>query len=356
MKKRIGDICTYFGGFTPSASELYPDGKYPYFKVAEMNRETNLKIMSDTDSYVRESRRFFPKGSIVFPKNGAAIATNKKRILGQDSIVDLNTGGVIPQSGVVSSEYLYYVFQHLDFSKYTRRGAVPTLDTNALKLIEINVPSLDEQEQITAQLNLIYSIVENKRVQLSCLDTLAQTLFFELFGDPFVNEKGWDKLNFEKCIQKVKYTTKLQSKDYKNEGRFPIISQEEEYISGYWDNELDVFKVNKPVVIFGDHSRVLKYVPFDFVLGADGVRILSPNDFVEPWYLFYYIKACKIPSLGYSRHYKLLKELEVSVPPLELQRQFSKTISDIEVNKNQIKNSIREVETLFNSRMDFWFN
>ena len=80
---RISDICTPFSGFTPAASELFPSGKYPYFKVAEMNRETNQRVMTDTDAYVKESRKFFPKGAIVFPKNGAAIATNKKRILAQ---------------------------------------------------------------------------------------------------------------------------------------------------------------------------------------------------------------------------------------------------------------------------------
>ena len=128
MKVRIGDICTSFSGFTPAASELFPSGKYPYFKVAEMNREANQRVMTDTDAYVKESRKYFPKGSIVFPKNGAAIATNKKRILGQDSIVDLNTGGVEPNNDLVRTDYLFYLFQHIDFAQYMRRGAVPTLD------------------------------------------------------------------------------------------------------------------------------------------------------------------------------------------------------------------------------------
>ena len=113
MKVQIGDICTPFSGFTPAASELFPSGKYPYFKVAEMNREANKRVMTDTDAYVKESRKIFPKGAIVFPKNGAAIATNKKRILGQDSIVDLNTGGVKPNADLVGTDYLFYLFSKL---------------------------------------------------------------------------------------------------------------------------------------------------------------------------------------------------------------------------------------------------
>lgn len=122
MIVRIGDICTSFSGFTPAASDLFPSGKYPYFKVAEMNREANQRVLTDTDAYVKDSRKFFPKGAIVFPKNGAAIATNKKRILGQDSIVDLNTAGVKPNTDIIGTEYLFYLFQNIDFAQYMRSG------------------------------------------------------------------------------------------------------------------------------------------------------------------------------------------------------------------------------------------
>lgn len=118
---------------------------------------------------------------------------------------------------------------------------------------------------------------------------------------------------FEECIEKIKYTTKIASQDFKESGRFPIISQEEAFISGYWDNPEDVFHINKPVVIFGDHSRHLKYVDFDFVIGADGVKILSPVKSINAKYFYYFLKWLDIPSLGYSRHYKALKEKSVKV-------------------------------------------
>ena len=118
---------------------------------------------------------------------------------------------------------------------------------------------------------------------------------------------------FEECIEKIKYTTKIASQDFKESGRFPIISQEEAFISGYWDNPEDVFHINKPVVIFGDHSRHIKYVDFDFVIGADGVKILSPVKSINAKYFYYFLKWLDIPSLGYSRHYKALKEKSVKV-------------------------------------------
>lgn len=127
---------------------------------------------------------------------------------------------------------------------------------------------------------------------------------------------------FEKCIERVKYTTKVASQDFKESGLYPIISQEEAFISGYWDSSEDVFHISKPVVIFGDHSRHLKYIDFDFVIGADGVKILCPVDDINAKYFYYYLRWLDIPSLGYSRHFKSLKEKTVKVFPIDVQQRI----------------------------------
>ena len=126
--------------------------------------------------------------------------------------------------------------------------------------------------------------------------------------------KGWEIAEFEKCLEKVIYTNKIQRKDFKEEGIYPIVSQEKDFINGYWDNEDDIFRVDKPVVIFGDHTQVIKFVDFDFVLGADGVKILKPNDKIDPKYFYYFLQNIELGSLGYARHYRLLKEINVAFP------------------------------------------
>lgn len=127
-------------------------------------------------------------------------------------------------------------------------------------------------------------------------------------------KSGWSKKSFENSIEKVTYTQKVQQKDFLPQGEFPIISQEEDFINGYWNNEAALFKITKPVVAFGDHTKVLKYIDFDFVLGADGVKILQPQDFLLPKFFYYQLQALNLTSLGYARHYKLLKELEIFYP------------------------------------------
>ena len=125
---------------------------------------------------------------------------------------------------------------------------------------------------------------------------------------------GWQSKPFEGCIEKVTYTPKIPRQDFLEDGAFPIVSQEAEFINGYWNNEADLFKVSTPLVVFGDHTKVLKYVDFDFVLGADGVKILQPLDFLLPKFFYYQLQASPLNSLGYARHYKLLKELQIAYP------------------------------------------
>jgi len=93
-------------------------------------------------------------------------------------------------------------------------------------------------------------------------------------------KEEWITKPFLECIENVTYSTKINKKEFLPKGRFPIISQEENFINGYWENESDVYKVEKPVVIFGDHTKILKFIDFNFVLGADGVKILKPREFL----------------------------------------------------------------------------
>ena len=133
---------------------------------------------------------------------------------------------------------------------------------------------------------------------------------------------AWQSLPFEECIEPVVYTPKVQRKDFLVEGAHPIVSQEESFINGFWDEEDDLFRVERPVVVFGDHTRALKYIDFDFVLGADGVKVLRPKPFLYPRFFYYQLHTAKLESLGYARHYRLLKEHQVAYPPLAEQRRI----------------------------------
>ena len=148
---RVGDIAQFLSGATPSKALFAPEGT-PYFKVAEMNLPGNERFLTHTSFHVAQSAiiKTFPKGTIVFPKNGGAMLTNKKRMLSQESVCDLNTGGLSPYISEVS-DYLYEWFCSVDLCKYVKGGVIPTTDADKLRSTPIPLPPLAEQKRIVAK-------------------------------------------------------------------------------------------------------------------------------------------------------------------------------------------------------------
>jgi len=130
----------------------------------------------------------------------------------------------------------------------------------------------------------------------------------------------WVTLPFEECltIRDIKFK-KLKKKNIKPEGIYPVIDQGENFISGYINNETDLFFGTLPVIIFGDHTRRIKFIDFQFAVGADGTKILHPVDSLNPKFFYYYLRSLNIESQGYSRHYRFLKAIDVPVPSLNEQ-------------------------------------
>lgn len=175
-----------------------------------------------------------------------------------------------------------------------------------------------------------------------------------------MNKKGWEIKEFEECLEKVVYTNKIQRKDFCESGDYPIVSQEQEFTNGYWNNSNDLFRIKKPVVIFGDHTQVLKYVDFDFVLGADGVKILQTKSEIEPRYFYYYLQNVNLGSLGYARHYRLLKELKIEFPKSIPEQQNIVSILDeafaaIEQTKENVQRNLQNAKELFQSELNSIF-
>ena len=99
--------------------------------------------------------------------------------------------------------------------------------------------------------------------------------------------QGWEILPFSKCVNKISIKHKVKTKDYLKNGKYPIIDQAKDFISGYSNDENLLINIKKPVIVFGDHTRCFKFIDFNFIAGADGIKILSPIDeFNEK--LFYY--------------------------------------------------------------------
>jgi type I restriction enzyme, S subunit len=116
----------------------------------------------------------------------------------------------------------------------------------------------------------------------------------------------------------------IPAKDIAEAGRFPVVDQGQRFVAGYCDDESRVIDFDLPLIIFGDHTRCLKYVDFPFVLGADGTKVLLPNKkLYDPRFYYFALLALEIPSRGYNRHFIILNERSLPLPPLPEQKKIA---------------------------------
>lgn len=137
---------------------------------------------------------------------------------------------------------------------------------------------------------------------------------------------GWQIIPFDKSLSQTGTYTKIKSSECNDDGIYPVIDQGEKYISGYIDDPDMIYKGELPVIIFGDHTRNIKYIDFEFAAGADGTKILSTIKQIDSKFFYFYLKSLSIPSLGYSRHYSILKQINIPLPPLAEQKRIADKI------------------------------
>lgn len=151
-------------------------------------------------------------------------------------------------------------------------------------------------------------------------------------------------------IDKTKYGVKVQTSEYGEQGKHIIIDQGQTQIAGYTDREDGLFE-EIPVVIFGDHTRVIKYVDKPFFLGADGVKVLRSKDNNANYkYLYYALKNAKIPNTGYNRHFKWLKEVKIKYPDRERQDEIVEILDKVSYVIQKRQDELSQLDDLIKAR------
>ncbi len=143
----------------------------------------------------------------------------------------------------------------------------------------------------------------------------------------------WPSIEFPQTIRKtaVGGENQILSSEIQTVGRFPVVDQGQAFIAGYSDAEERVIREDLPLIIFGDHTRCLKYVNFPFILGADGTKVIKPKeDLFDEKFFYYALRSLDIPSRGYNRHFKALKERSVPRPEKDEQRKIAAVLGVVQ--------------------------
>ena len=191
---------------------------------------------------------------------------------------------------------------------------------------------------------------KTKAADLSVEEKLEQALVVPGY-EPYTIPDNWCWLkllaSFDNCTDSKK---KVKQKQYLESGTWAIIDQGKQEIGGYTNDEALLYTGNLPVIIFGDHTRCIKYIDFPFAQGADGVKVLRPKSFYFPKLFYYALQSVEIPNLGYRRHFPIFDRFAIPLPPLPEQQRIVERIESLFSKLEEAKEEAQGVIDSFETR------
>jgi type I restriction enzyme, S subunit len=300
------------------------DGKYPFFTCSPETLRIN--------SYAFDTTAILLAGNNatgVFP---VKYYSGKFNCYQRTYVIE----NIAPQAANLS--YLYFAIQlQLKFLQSMSIGAATKfLTMRILNNLKIPLPPLSIQQKIAGILAVYDDLIENNLKRIKLLEEMAQITYEEWFvrlrfpgyESTSINPEsglpeGWEIKKVGSLLGKAPKSAKIKSSEIKNSGSIPVVDQSKDFVAGYTDDPESLINANHPVIIFGDHTRVLKFINFPFARGADGTQVIISNDKRMPQHLFYHaLLNLDLSNYHYARHYKFLKELEVIVPDLNVASEY----------------------------------
>ena len=331
------DIVYYSMGKTPprKEKEYWENPKFAWISIADLVSngfiyETKEKVNQYSVDKIFKNK-ISVAGTLLM---SFKLTVGKVSILGIDAYHNEAIISIYPfvNDKNIMRDYLFFILPLI--SQYGNiKSAIKgnTLNSDSLDLLYIPLPPIEEQKRIVNKLNQLMPLIEEyeeKENKLNELDKkfperLKKSILKEAFDGKLIKSYNkWRELTFSKCVNIIGVKHKIKRKNYLKYGKYPIIDQSQNFISGHSSNKNILINIKKPVIIFGDHNRYFKFVDFDFIAGADGIKILEPKEFFNEKLFYYFCLSLNIPSKGYSRHYKFLTKIKMRIPPIEEQKRI----------------------------------
>ena len=378
--KKLGEICSSDLGKTLNKSKDVGN-MHPYLCAINILWDfIDLTTLKETCFKDDEIDRYTVKyGDLLVCEGGdtgrAAIWDREEPILYQNALHRLRFKEDIDARFIMYNLWHKKQIGEID-NKYSKGVTILHLVKSALLSIPILLPPLSTQLSIVSELDKINELIRLKKEQLKDFDNLAQSIFYEMFGDPVENERGWDVKKIKDiATEKLSYGSGASAVPFNTSVRYIRITDINEY------GELKDEKVSPNIF---DEKYLL--AEGDILFARSGATVgktylhkknenpciyagylirLRPNEMIVlPYYVYYYTKSNYYKSFICANqrvvaqpniNAKQYGNLDIPLPPLPLQQLFAQSIEQIEHQKAEVQKSIMDLETLLASRMQYWF-
>ena len=349
------DVLTIINGRNQNAVEC-EDGEYPIYGSGG--------VMGKANDYL------CPPNCTIIGRKGNI----NKPIYVETKFWNVDTAfGLSANEEILNPRYLYYFCVDYNFERHNKAVTIPSLTKADLLKIEMCLPPLDKQKSIVGELDKINELIRLKKEQLKDYDNLAQSIFYEMFGDPVVNEKGWE---VKKLGDVCKFTqgtqVPIEEQHLSKENGLVQFLRIIDFTQGK-DAPRFVKCSNDKYILHEREIAIVRYGTPGFVcygkIGAIANNLfkITPNqkDMFEFEFLVHWLNTEAFQSAVKSKQYgaalqaikfSTIQGINIIIPSLTVQRSFATRISQIDKQKKYIEESIKDLETLLASRMQYWFD
>lgn len=382
--KKLGEVLETTSGGTPSKShkEYYVGGTIPWLRSGEVSKGDiyDAELYITEEGLKKSSAKLFPIDTVLIAMYGATVG--QVGILKSTMCTNQAICGILPNKDF-HPNFLKYVLlaNKKNYLKQAIGGAQPNISQQVIKSTYIPIVKFSEQESVVSELDKINELIRLKKEQLKDFDNLAQSIFYEMFGDPVENEMGWEvkKLGdnveemflgpFGSALKVDSYVPKEDSYCMVYEQKHAIkksINLENHYINKEKFDSLKRFCVMPGDFIMSCRGTIgkLYQIPPGAPMGIIHPSLmkirLKQNGYDSTYFNFMLVKIVAIESTNgncvqMAITAKALSKKELPLPPLPLQHLFAQRIDQIEHQKAEVQKAITDLETLLASRMQYWF-
>jgi type I restriction enzyme S subunit len=354
---KLGEVCEIFSGTSaPQDEKYFEKGKYPFVRVSDLSKNKRTTNLNEVKGHINElcikelNMIKASKGTIIFPKSGAAITTNNRAILGIDAFIVSHLAAVKPKENIAETYFVYYWLCLTDMVQYMENIGYPSLKLSMISRILIPLPPLAEQKRIAAKLQEMMKDIETARTacekQLEAAKSLPSAYLREVFECD--EAQKWEKKKLGE-ICKIYQPKTITLNELKKNGRYKVYGANG--VIGYYDK----YNHENPEVLITCRGATCGTVnisePFSWITG--NAMVVSPlsND-LDKEYLFYFLKKSDLLStISGSAQPQItrapLSPVEVYIPAIEIQKRIAAYLKEKIGQAEKLRASIeKELETI----------